>query len=267
MKQCTFCGAELPDDALACNNCGRPFPDMVSPDGEILRPKKAEEPEPVKEEAREEARPAYKDDRRYDWDPRVNGWNEQAEKWQENGGQPDGQRSDQAQQQQGGWNEPQQPQQQSPWGRQEQQDPWGRQDQRDSWGRPEQQDQWGRPQGGPWYPQGEGAGRPGYGNQQRLNSFAMTSLMLGIMAAFFNGFLFIPSVVAIVFGIVSLYQFKKEPQLYRGRWMAFVGIALAVVFLVVYIILYIRVFNNLYSAVQDPETFQQLQEYLGMTGR
>ena len=45
MKQCTYCGAELQDDARACNNCGRPVPDMPEPEQDNVKSSAEEAPD------------------------------------------------------------------------------------------------------------------------------------------------------------------------------------------------------------------------------
>ena len=212
MKQCIYCGADLQDDARACNNCGRPVPDM--PEKEAEKPAAAEEQQeaPVQQE------------------------------------------------------QPQQPQQ-DPWGQQlqlPQQDPWGQQPQQPQqnlWGQTQQQGPWGWQQNDP-YRQGSGGPYSGYGSPQniqgRYNTFALWSLIFGFLASFLNGFVFIPSIIAIVFSVIGILQIRKNPGMFRGQWMAIVGLILGIFFLIVYA----YVFRMVFQAVQDPETFQQLQQYL-----
>ena len=259
MKQCTYCGAELQDDARACNNCGRPVPDMPEPEKENSVKASAEETQQPQPEPEQEPQNVP--------DPR-NPW-----------GQP------QQQGPQGQWGQPQQQIPQNPWG-QPQQDPqnqwgqspqgqWGQPQQQipqNPWGQPQQgpQNQWGQPQQqGPWgWQQNDPSGQgyrgpyPGYGMQQntqvRYNTFALWSLVFGFLSSFLNGLVFIPSIIAIVFAVIGLIQISKNPGAFKGRWMAIVGLIFGVAFLVVYG----YVFHIVFQAVQNPETFEQLQQYL-----
>ncbi len=235
MKQCVYCGAELQDDARACNNCGRPVPDM---------PEKEAEKHSAAEEQKEA--PELQEQPQQDPWGRLPQQPEQQSLWGQQPQQP----------QQSLWGQqPQQPQQQSLWGQQPQQP------QQDPWGNQPQQGPWGWQQNDPSR-QGYGSPYSGYGRPQniqgRYNTFALWSLIFGFLASFLNGFVFIPSIVSIVFAVIALLQFRKNPGMFRGQWMAVVGLILAIFFLIVYA----YVFRMVFQAVQNPETFEQLQQYL-----
>ena len=260
MKQCTFCGAELQDDARACNNCGRPVPDMPEPEEKKVTAS-IQEADPETQESNETEQPAQNAA-----EQSPNPWGTQ-EQLQNPWGQPQGR-----QDMQNPWGQPQ--------GRQDMQNPWGqpqgRQDMQNPWGQPQSQ-QDPQPQQTPWgwqqndpangnyggqYPNFGGQyppyGYPQNGQMQRYNAFALWSLVFGLLASFLNGLIFIPSVIAIVFGIIGIVQTGKNPGMFRGKWMAVAGLIFGVFFLIIYG----YVFRMVFQAVQNPETFQQLQQYL-----
>ena len=274
MKQCNWCGAELEDDARACNNCGRPVPDMP----ETRTPEKtvSEKQDGMntadlqKQQAQED--PWNRQDRNRTEDPQnpQDPWNRQNQQdpWSR-------------QNQQDPWN---QQNQQDPWSQQNQQNPWNQQNQqspwnqRDPWNPQGTQDPWGQntdpqqPYGG-WQPQVPPNGQPdynGYNRQQipvyapqqaglrKYNTYAVWALVCGGLASFLNGLVFVPSILAIVFGIVALVQTRRNAQLYKGSWMAVAGLLFGIFFLIVYG----YVFHMIFQAVQNPETLEQLQQYL-----
>ena len=254
MKQCIYCGAELADDARACNNCGRPVPDMPETAAPAeVKELPAEEPAGPARQQSQQADPEQQTQPQDPWGrdmPQQDPWGRQFPQQD-----PWGQQSPQ----QGQWG--QQPPQQDPWGQQSpQQNPWG-QPQQDPWGRPLNGSDPNRPG-----PDGQipGFGTPyaGYGGRQtiqkRYHMFAVWSLLFGIISAFLNGIVFIPSILAIVFAIIAIIQIRKNPQQYGGTGMAIIGLVLGVVFL----IMYGYVFKMVFQAVQNPETMEQLQNYL-----
>ena len=232
MKQCPFCGYDLPDTARACSNCGRP-----QPESEIKK-----ETVTIKEQFPEPTQPVQELP-----DPRQqvlqDAWQQPQDTWQ----QPQGswQQQDPGRQSQDVWQQSQESWQQS----------------RDAWQQPQNSWQqmppaWQDPQ----------AMRQGMSDPmaRKYHSFAIAAFCLGILSIFLNGFFFLPSILALVFSIVSLVQMQKEPQRYAGKWLAIVALILSVVTLVVYGVVFAQVFSKVYQAVQDPETYQQLQEYLGL---
>ena len=256
MKQCTYCGAELQDDARACNNCGRPVPGMQEPEQKELT-----KSEDTTEPAEEQAAPST-EDRQDPWEQQSqpqDPWGQQSQPqdpWGQQGWTQDpyGQQG----QPQNPWGQQGQPQ--SPWGQQSHpQNPWTRPDGQNGWNT-NQQGNWGWQQNGPM-PQGYGQ-YPVNGNQTnipgRYNTFAIWSLVFGVLASFLNGLVFVPSIIAIIFAVVGLVQIRKNPGLFRGKWMAIAGLAFGVFFLIVYG----YVFHVVFQAVQNPETFEQLQQYL-----
>ncbi len=69
----------------------------------------------------------------------------------------------------------------------------------------------------------------------KTNVFAITALIIGIASIFFDFFYFIPSILAIVFGIVGLSQVKRTGA--KGKGMAMVGIILGAVAILLWIVL------------------------------
>ena len=204
MKQCKYCGAELPDSAKACSNCGRPCPVEEKPE-ETPKMTAPEAKVPVESEA---------------------SWNTAAA---------------------------------STWAEAEE-DIWHR--------RPE--DEWYREQGTMNRPSQEYWMRPtpeAFPGQRsmyeptRTHPMAIVALFLGILAIFFNGLLFLPSIVGITLSIVALTQIRKEPAKYSGRWLAIVGLMLSIGCLIAYIILFAKIYQQVYDALQDPEVMEQVQEY------
>ena len=45
------------------------------------------------------------------------------------------------------------------------------------------------------------------------------------LATFFLYFTIIFAPIPIIYGLIALHQFKKEPDKYKGKWMAVIGIA------------------------------------------
>ena len=62
----------------------------------------------------------------------------------------------------------------------------------------------------------------------RTNGFAVASLVLGIVGVMLC-FLFVPSVLAVIFGAVALSQIKQQPLVYRGRGLATAGLVLGLI--------------------------------------
>jgi hypothetical protein len=63
----------------------------------------------------------------------------------------------------------------------------------------------------------------------RTNGFAVTSLVLGICGIVLFCLYAIPCILAIIFGAISLNQFKTQPNVYSGRGMAVAGLVLGIV--------------------------------------
>lgn len=83
----------------------------------------------------------------------------------------------------------------------------------------------------------EGSDDSGYASSDydfsETNGFAIAALILGIFALLFNFLLFIPSVLAVVFGIVGL---KRSEQTGTGHGMSIAGIVLGIIAFSFYII-------------------------------
>ncbi|MDQ1426517.1 MAG: hypothetical protein QOD72_4015 [Acidimicrobiaceae bacterium] len=74
-----------------------------------------------------------------------------------------------------------------------------------------------------------------YAVAPRRNGLGIAAMVLGIVAVVVPCFwLFqIPGVLAIIFGLVSLSQVKKNPQNFTGRGMAIAGLVLGLVSMVI----------------------------------
>ena len=85
-------------------------------------------------------------------------------------------------------------------------------------------------------------GAPGFGNQVKpggTNGMAIASLVLGIIAVPLC-FLFIPAVLAVVFGLIALSQLKSNPG-QGGQGQAIAGLVLGALSLVFIIVMFIAV--------------------------
>lgn len=259
MKQCTFCGAELKDDARACNNCGRPVPDMPEPEEASVPEKKGEakdtDPQPADQMTAQQDQQTQQtpENAQSPWNPQ----NQQTQSpWDPQGRQMQNPWSPQGRQVQDPW-ERQTQEQQNPWTPWGQQNPQEQQENRQGqqlfpWGW--QQNDPGRPLSGGQYP---GSNIPRNAQMQRYNPFALWSLIFGFLASFLNGLIMIPSIIAIVCGINGLIQIGKEPQTYKGTWMAVLGLVCGIFFLTMFACGYM-----LRMVLQNPELYEQLQQIL-----
>lgn len=106
----------------------------------------------------------------------------------------------------------------------------------------------------------------GYGNQppqqQKTNTFAIVAFVQGILSVFLNSVLFfIPSVMAIVFGCISLSQLKQNPE-QKGKGMAVAGLVLGIVFLILTIVLTILAVWLISSDSEFSRMFQEIYKQL-----
>ena len=239
MKSCIYCGAELPDEAKACSNCGRPLPEAeTAPSGEQEAADTADDAAPAGSadngtEGEQHADSSAEENTWHQEQPR-DAWNQSSyggELW----GRPDADGQNQ-------WNQP------------------GTNGQ-NQWNQPgvNGQNQWGQP-GAYGQEQWNRQDAWRYPPAQRTNGLAIASLIMGIAALFLNSLYFIPSMMAIGFGIAALLQIRKSPQYYRGGGMATAGIILGVIFLIVYIALFLWALH----LMQDPEFMQLVQQYMEM---
>lgn len=228
MKKCVYCGAELNDDAKACSNCGRILPREEWPE------EKKTDDSGKNQDSRNGQDSAW-NSRNNDCN---NGWggrdNDSTETWSGRGGQNSG---NSAWENQNSWNTKNG---QNPYG----QNPYGR----NSYGQ---------------YP---GGNTQGYGNQpplqQKTNTFAIVALVQGILSVFLNSVLFfIPSVMAIVFGCISLSQLKQNPD-QKGKGMAVAGLVLGIVFLILTIVLTILAVWLISTDSEFSRMFQELYKQL-----
>ena len=101
-----------------------------------------------------------------------------------------------------------------------------------------------------------------YGESGRYNGMAIASLVLGLISIFFNAFYLVPSILAIIFGILGRSQIKKNPSC-QGMGMATAGLVLGIVFLAIYlliIVLSMVAFSNLTTHMDFGEIFEMLEE-------
>ena len=232
MKECIYCGAALPDEAKACSNCGRPLPMAES----------ISESESETQNASQVNQPQS---------GAGTMWNQP----EQNG-------------QAAPWNQPEQNGQATPWNhetpygygqwndRQPYGSPNGQPDGQLN-GQPNGQNQWNPGPNG-WVPQGQGYGV--YGAPQHMHGMAVASLIMGVLSLFLNSLYFIPSLLAIGFGIAAILQIRKTPHYYKGSGLAIAGIVLGAVFLIVYIGLILWALHMM----QDPEFMQLVQQYMEM---
>ncbi len=106
----------------------------------------------------------------------------------------------------------------------------------------------------------------GYANQppqqQKTNTFAIVAFVQGILSVFLNSVLFfIPSVMAIVFGCISLSQLKQNPD-QKGKGMAVAGLVLGIVFLILTIVLTILAVLLISTDSEFSRMFQEIYKQL-----
>ena len=237
MKQCKYCGAELPNEAKACSNCGRPLPVEEQPkekqaEERVLHTGEQSVRRPVESAPVQEAAP---------WcDPHGPTWSENAEEdlWY--------------------------PRPEDAWYREQ-----GRPNIPYGYGQPNAPQTYGQPVAPP-EPQGWNAQAPypEYSVRQRpdapsrIHPLAIIAFFLGLLAIFFNGLLFLPSILSITLAIIALVQIKREPLSYSGKWLAVIGMIVAIGALIAYGVLFARVYDRVYDILQQPEMMQQLQDIL-----
>lgn len=228
MKKCVYCGAELNDDAKACSNCGRILPREEWPE------EKKTDDSGKNQDSRNGQDSAW-NSRNNDCN---NGWggrdNDSTETWSGRGGQNSGNSA---------WEN------QNSWNTKNGQNPYGQ-----------------NPYGQNSYGQYPGGNTQGYGNQpplqQKTNTFAIVALVQGILSVFLNSVLFfIPSVMAIVFGCISLSQLKQNPD-QKGKGMAVAGLVLGIVFLILTIVLTILAVWLISTDSEFSRMFQELYKQL-----
>lgn len=238
MKKCVYCGAELNDNAKACSNCGRILP-------------KEDWPEEKKAD----------DDGK---NQSGNGWDGQDSAWDSrNAGSGRESRNS------NGWSG-QDDRNSNDWGGQSSQNSsgWGGQNSgNNGWNTQNSQNSYGQnPYGQNPYGQNFCGNVQGYGNQppqqQKTNTFAIVAFVQGILSVFLNSVLFfIPSVMAIVFGCISLSQLKQNPE-QKGKGMAVAGLVLGIVFLILTIVLTILAVWLISSDSEFSRMFQEIYKQL-----
>ena len=238
MKKCVYCGAELNDNAKACSNCGRILP-------------KEDWPEEKKAD----------DDGK---NQSGNGWGGQDSAWDSwNAGSGRESRNS------NGWSG-QDDRNSNDWGGQSSQNSsgWGGQNSgNNGWNTQNSQNPYGQnPYGQNLYGQNFCGNVQGYGNQppqqQKTNTFAIVAFVQGILSVFLNSVLFfIPSVMAIVFGCISLSQLKQNPE-QKGKGMAVAGLVLGIVFLILTIVLTILAVWLISSDSEFSRMFQEIYKQL-----
>ena len=243
MKKCVYCGAELNDDAKACSNCGRILPKEDWPEE-----KKADD--------------AGKNQSGSDWGGQDSAWDSRntGSGWESRNSNGRSGQNDQNSNEWGG----QSSQNSSGWsGQNNGNSGWNTRNGQNPYG----QNPYGQnPYGQNSYGQNSHGNMQGYGNQppqqQKTNTFAIVAFVQGILSVFLNSVLFfIPSVMAIVFGCISLSQLKQNPD-QKGKGMAVAGLVLGIVFLILTIVLTILAVWLISSDSEFSRMFQEIYKQL-----
>lgn len=71
------------------------------------------------------------------------------------------------------------------------------------------------------------------------NGYAIAALVLGIIALLFDVLLFIPSILAVIFGVIGL---KRSEETGTGRGMSIAGIVLGIIAFSIYLVIIICAF-------------------------
>ena len=238
MKKCVYCGAELNDDAKACSNCGRILPKEDWPEE-----KKADD--------------AGKNQSGSDWGGQDSAWDSRntGSGWESRNSNGRSGQNDQNSNEWGG----QSSQNSSGWS--------GQNNGNSGWNTRNGQNPYGQnPYGQNPYGQNSHGNMQGYANQppqqQKTNTFAIVAFVQGILSVFLNSVLFfIPSVMAIVFGCISLSQLKQNPD-QKGKGMAVAGLVLGIVFLILTIVLTILAVLLISTDSEFSRMFQEIYKQL-----
>ncbi|MCI2131987.1 MAG: DUF4190 domain-containing protein [Eubacterium sp.] len=243
MKKCVYCGAELNDDAKACSNCGRILPKEDWPEE-----KKADD--------------AGKNQSGSDWGGQDSAWDSRntGSGWESRNSNGRSGQNDQNSNEWGG----QSSQNSSGWsGQNNGNSGWNTRNGQNPYG----QNPYGQnPYGQNSYGQNSHGNMQGYANQppqqQKTNTFAIVAFVQGILSVFLNSVLFfIPSVMAIVFGCISLSQLKQNPD-QKGKGMAVAGLVLGIVFLILTIVLTILAVLLISTDSEFSRMFQEIYKQL-----
>ena len=106
---------------------------------------------------------------------------------------------------------------------------------------------------------GAAAGQPLAGHPQRVNPFATTSLIMGLVSITFGlcccyGIPF--NVLGIIFSLVALAQIKGSPHLYSGKGIAIAGLITSLLSLVlVALLMILGVALNWHTLMRDLRKF------------
>ena len=243
MKKCVYCGAELNDNAKACSNCGRILPKEDWPEE-----KKADD--------------AGKNQSGSDWGGQDSAWDSRntGSGWESRNSNGRSGQNDQNSNEWGG----QSSQNSSGWsGQNNGNSGWNTRNGQNPYG----QNPYGQnPYGQNSYGQNSHGNMQGYANQppqqQKTNTFAIVAFVQGILSVFLNSVLFfIPSVMAIVFGCISLSQLKQNPD-QKGKGMAVAGLVLGIVFLILTIVLTILAVLLISTDSEFSRMFQEIYKQL-----
>jgi RNA polymerase subunit RPABC4/transcription elongation factor Spt4 len=243
VKKCVYCGAELNDDAKACSNCGRILPKEDWPEE-----KKADD--------------AGKNQSGSDWGGQDSAWDSRntGSGWESRNSNGRSGQNDQNSNEWGG----QSSQNSSGWsGQNNGNSGWNTRNGQNPYG----QNPYGQnPYGQNSYGQNSHGNMQGYANQppqqQKTNTFAIVAFVQGILSVFLNSVLFfIPSVMAIVFGCISLSQLKQNPD-QKGKGMAVAGLVLGIVFLILTIVLTILAVLLISTDSEFSRMFQEIYKQL-----
>ncbi|MBL7932265.1 MAG: DUF4190 domain-containing protein [Bacteroidia bacterium] len=69
-------------------------------------------------------------------------------------------------------------------------------------------------------------------SKKRNNGFAVASFICGMMS-----FLFLPAIPAVLFGLIGLAQINKNPEKYKGKWIAVTGLIIGGIMSLIFLIL------------------------------
>lgn len=242
MKHCAYCGAQLPDDARACSFCGRPV--MQTSDSR------------ADGQTGESGEPAAKD----------MVYTEQAESVENGTAASAGKEEQQSQ----GGQQPYENQHANENGRF-----YGNQQgyENQTYGQYSQNGGYsGQNNGGNGF-NGNGFSGNGYGQgydplsygsgntwqnnqpsgEPMRNGLATASFVLSLVGIVLDLFTFgIPSILALIFGLIARRQMKDRPGKYAQGWMATVGIVLGAVLFVLTVVLYVFSFALVMQLIQEP---------------
>nr|WP_051527312.1 DUF4190 domain-containing protein [[Eubacterium] cellulosolvens] len=263
MKKCGYCGADVADEEVICPGCGKaldagyvenPFEHSSTVNKQDTNAGNADAAPAGNESWVEEKKTAAPADQNLNGE-RGEGY------WQYGQWHPIDELNNPAANQdpgaQGGWNQSGQ----NPWGQnpnQAAQQPWGGQAPNGAPGYgPNAQYNMNQGNMNGWNPNAYGQA-PYMQPKPQMCGEAVASLVLAIASVFLNSFLMIPSILAVVFGIVALVKIRKNPGRYGGKGLAIAGIIVGVLFFLLFLFAYILLFKMM----SNPELWRAFEEYV-----